>query len=373
MKTVLKANDTKIDWESSASHYFFNPRHPSALKLKNLSSRLPFLPGHIYLWTSSFGKICILSKEAFLASAQAVNKNLQAQKSDKWLVSLPLFHVSGLSILARSFCGGFSSERLGFPWRAGGFQKALREKRISLCSLVPAQIYDLIRQGLKAPKTLRAVIVGGDRLSPWLYKKARELGWPVLISYGLTEAGSQVASAGLRSLSHRAFPKMRLLDHIQIKALRSKTKLKSESLLTAYYDIHRKTLYDPKDSKGWLECPDEIRLENSALTVKGRKDEEIKILGERVYLGKLSALVERLSLDFAGECFLAALPDKRQGFHLALIASHFGFLKALGLAQKFNKKALPFERIQNIYWVEEIKKSSRLKTRLAPIQKQLGF
>ena len=369
----LRINDTKIDWTSPDSHYFFNPWHPQARKLKKLTNELPFLKGHIYLFTSHLGNICLLSKSAFLCSAQAVNKNLQTQTTDKWLISLPLFHVAGLSILARRFCGGFSCELSSFSWQASSFQKELEEKKISLCSLVPAQIYDLVQYNLKAPKTLRAALVGGDSLSPWLYKKARSLGWPILTSYGLTEISSQVACADLSSLNKNRFPKMKILDHIEIKKIRSGVKLKSDSLLTAYFDIQKKTLKDPKDSEGWLELPDEILLEKNSLLVKGRKDEEIKVLGERVSLQKLSFLLEELSSNVLGECHLTAVPDSRQGLKLVLVTNCFDFSKILLLVKGFNAKVLPFEKIQNIYYVSEIQKSSLFKVRQKQIQKQLGF
>ena len=369
----LRINDTKIDWTSPDSHYFFNPKHPQAQSLKKLANDLPFLKGHIYLFTSHLGKVCLLSKSAFLSSASAVNKNLQTQTKDRWLISLPLFHVAGLSILARSFCGHFSCEPSSFSWQALSFQKELEEKKISLCSLVPAQIYDLVQLNLKAPKALRAVIVGGDSLSPWLYKKARGLGWPILISYGLTEASSQVACADLNSLNKNLFPKMKILDHIEIKKIRSGVKLKSESLLTAYFDIQKKTLHDPKDSKAWLELTDEILLEKNFLFVKGRKDEEIKILGERINLQKLSFLLEERSQNISGECHLTPVPDSRQGLKLVLVTNCFDFSETLLLVKDFNAKVLPFEKIQSIYCVPEIKKSPLFKVRQKQIQSQLGF
>ena len=292
---TLKINDAKINWANSDSHYFFNPKHPEAQKWKELSKQLPSFPGHIYLFTSGGGKICLLSKEAFLSSARAVNENLQSQTRDRWLIALPLFHVAGLSILARSFCGACSFFKSSAVWNAKLFQKKLREKKISLCSLVPAQIYDLVQQNLKAPKTLRAVIVGGDSLSPFLYRKARKLGWPLLISYGLTETTSQIACSDLSSLNKKPFPKMNLLNHVKIKQLQTKTKLKSKSLLTAYFDIQTKRHHDPKDSKGWLDLPDKVSLKKDSLIVKGRKDEDIKISGERVDLQKLSFLLDELS------------------------------------------------------------------------------
>ena len=52
----------------------------------------------------------------------------------------------------------------------------------------------MVKGGWTAPVDLRAVVVGGGRLEETAGRAARELGWPVLASYGLTEAGSQVAT-----------------------------------------------------------------------------------------------------------------------------------------------------------------------------------
>ena len=369
----LKINDSRIDWTSSDSHYFFNPSHPEAQKLKELASQLPFLKEHIYLFTSSYGKICLLSKAAFLHSAKIVNKNLQVQSKDKWLISLPLFHIAGLSILSRSFCGGFTYEQSSSLWSAKNFKKELEEKKINLCSLVPAQIYDLVKQNLKAPKSLRAVLVGGDALSPLLYKKARKLSWPILISYGLTEACSQVACSDFHSLSKPFFPKMKILDHIEIKTTETNFKIKSKSLLTAYFDSKEKKFYDPKDSKGWLKLQDEIFFESPFISIKGRIEEEVKILGERVSLKELSFLLENLSQKFLEDYQLIAMPDKRQGFKLVLLTDSFDFSKSLCLSDQFNAKVLPFEKIQSIYCVSKIKKSELLKVRQKEIITQLGF
>ena len=364
---TLKINDTKINWTSSDSHYFFNPKHPEAQKWKKLSKKLPFLPGHLYLFTSGGGKICLLSKEAFLASARAVNKNLQSQTRDRWLIALPLFHV------ARSFCGACSFFKSPAVWNAKSFQKKLEEKKISLCSLVPTQVYDLVQQNLKAPKTLRAVIVGGDSLSPFLYGKARKLGWPILISYGLTETASQIACSDLSSLNKKSFPEMKLLNHVKIKQLQTKTKLKSKSLLSAYFDIQTKKLHDPKDSRSWWELPDKVSLKKDQLIVKGRKEEEIKISGERVDLQKLSFLMEELSKDLPGDHHLTAVPDTRKGFQMALTTTEFDFSKSLSLIKRFNTKVAPFEKIKAVYCVPEFERSTLFKVRQKHLRKQLGF
>ena len=343
-------------------------------KLKELAVQFPFFPEHIYLFTSNLGKVCILSKKAFLSSAQAVNQNLKVEKKDSWLISLPLFHAAGLSILARSFCGGFSSRKSSSPlWNTKAFQKKLQEQKITLCSLVPAQVYDLVQNNLKAPKQLRAVLVGGSALSPFLHKKARLLGWPILICYGLTEACSQIACGSLESLHQKASAKMKFLNHIKIKKSSAHIKIKSESLLTAYFDLKLKEIYDPKDSQGWLKLQDEILLTKDSLVVKGRKDEEIKILGERVSLQKLSFLLETLTQNVLGEYQLAAIPNVRQGSKLVLMSTLFDIHKLLFFTKQFNKKVLPFEKIHSIYCVSEIQKNQLFKVRQENLKKQISL
>ena len=367
----LLINDFHVDWGRDKSHYLFNPKRAQKERLKNLAKDLPYLKSHIYLFTSSYGKICLLSKQAFLESAQAVNEHLQVKKKDIWLLCLPLFHVSGLSILARQFCGGFFVVQSRRLWEPKSFQKELLETKASLCSLVPAQLYDLVRRNIKAPKSLRALVIGGDFLSPLIYKKARTLGWPVLISYGLTESSSQIACSPLSALNKSSFPKMRLLSHVLFK--NRPARIKSSCLLTAYFDLEKKQLAPALDSKGFFKLPDKLFFKEGGLIFQGRKEEEIKVLGERVSLKKLSQLLEALTQKSRREFRLLAVPDERKGQKLVLITDSFDCFKNLLFVKKFNKKLLPFEQIQAIYCVPRIQKSHLQKFRQKLALKQLAF
>ena len=362
-------NDFRVDWEKTQSHYFFYPKHPKAQSLKKLARRLPYLESHIYLFTSNYGRVCMISKQAFLESAQAVNGHLQVEKKDVWLVVLPLFHVAGLSILARQFLADFSVTKSLAPWSPKSFKRELSEKKASLCSLVPSQVYDLVKQNIKSPKSLRALIVGGDFLSPLLYKQARALGWPVLISYGLTETSSQIACSSLSSLKKPFFPKMEILNHVQFK--NKPARVKSASLLTAYFDVEKKRVIQALDSKGFFKLPDRVFFKRNQLIFEGRREEEIKILGERVSFKKLSFLLEKLSQDSNKEFHLLAVPDERRGQKLVLITDSFDFLKNFLLIRKFNKKVLSFEKIQAIYMVSLIEKSHLAKFRQKNALQQL--
>ena len=68
--------------------------------------------------------------------------------------------------------------------------------RATLVSLVPTQLSRLLDAGLREPPRLRAVLLGGGPIPPALLERAAEAGVPVVSTYGLTEACSQVTTGG---------------------------------------------------------------------------------------------------------------------------------------------------------------------------------
>ncbi|NJL26167.1 MAG: AMP-binding protein, partial [Calothrix sp. SM1_5_4] len=206
--------------------------------------------------TQSVNQIkCIgLSREAILVAAEGANRHLSAdvdvdvdagaqppgfghdpdprsRSRDIWLNPLPLYHIGGFAILAR---GGFERGReflfYAGKWDANAFHAQAERERATLTSLVPTQVHDLVRLSLRAPVSLRAIVVGGGTLDPGLYGRARDLGWPVLPSYGLTECGSQVATAGLESLRSSGYPALKVLSHVEVELRESRVCLRSAAL-----------------------------------------------------------------------------------------------------------------------------------------------
>ncbi len=63
---------------------------------------------------------------------------------------------------------------------------------ITHCSLVPAMLAALVELG-PPPASLRVALVGGQGLNPALAQRAIAAGWPIQVSYGMTETASAVA------------------------------------------------------------------------------------------------------------------------------------------------------------------------------------
>ena len=193
-------------WQDSQPCVAVNPqKSEDAEGLVDFASSADETRGLIFFQTSGTEgapKWVGLSRAAFLHSAHAVNAHLEAGAGDRWLIALPLHHVGGFSILARCHAGGSSFIRTEEKWDAQKFTAFCEAEKVTLASLVPTQVYDLVKAGLEAPPTLRAIVVGGGALptAEDVGPRAIALGWPLLQSYGMTEACSQIATEPLDHL-----------------------------------------------------------------------------------------------------------------------------------------------------------------------------
>jgi O-succinylbenzoic acid--CoA ligase len=132
----------------------------------------------------------------FLWSALGSAVALGVDPSERWLCTLPLSHVGGLSILVRSAIYATTAV-IHERFDTLAVLAALREQKITLVSLVSTTLARLLDAGLREPPALRCALTGGGPVPPALVARAREAGVPVFETYGLTECCSQAATAPL--------------------------------------------------------------------------------------------------------------------------------------------------------------------------------
>jgi o-succinylbenzoate---CoA ligase len=120
-----------------------------------------------------------LTNENILANALGSAVALGLDPHERWLCPLPLSHIGGLMVLLRSAIYATSAV-IGPPDTPG----------VTLSSLVPTMLARLLDAGARPPT--RAVLLGGAPTDPTLLARARDAGWPVAPTYGLSEACSQV-------------------------------------------------------------------------------------------------------------------------------------------------------------------------------------
>lgn len=362
-----------IDWYSNTNEILLNPRLPleESQKWQRLLGCLhQSFEGHFWVSTSgSSGKSkwVAISKSSILVSARGVNQHLESHSKDCWIHVLPSFHVGGLGIWARSHLSGAQVIDLGSCWNKWDprvFTQVAQESQASLSALVPTQIFDLVQASCVAPASFRAIVVGGGRLSESLYLKARQLGWPLLPSYGLTECGSQVATAELASLQKpERYPDLKLLPHVEAQSIsQGLLKIRSEALLTGYAVENEEGLefVDPKKDR-WFLTEDLGSVVGDLLKIEGRIGSFLKMGGESVDFSRLEKIFDEVSLkcSIQGDLVLIAFPDERLGFCTHLVTTPQQELTEISrVVDSFNQRVLPIERIRKVHELKRIPRSA---------------
>ena len=127
-----------------------------------------------------------LSWRAVAAAARIGGKALDLRPNDVWLICLPLYLIGGATILYRTLRAGATAlVHEGFDAVAVG--EALAAHGVTHVSLVPAMLAQLVERAVPPAPSLRCALIGGQALAPALAEKARAAGWPLRLSYGMSE------------------------------------------------------------------------------------------------------------------------------------------------------------------------------------------
>jgi O-succinylbenzoic acid--CoA ligase len=143
--------------------------------------------------TSGAPKEVPLTYGNFLWSALGSAVALGLDPGERWLCTLPLVHVGGLSIVLRSAIYGTTAvvhER----FETDAALAALMRGAVTIVSVVATTLTRLLDGGLERPPALRCALAGGGPVPAALIERARAAGVATSQTYGLTEACSQVAT-----------------------------------------------------------------------------------------------------------------------------------------------------------------------------------
>lgn len=310
--------------------------------------------------STSRPKAVVLGRGAFVASARASARNLPLAPGDRWLLGLPIAHVGGLSVLTRCLVARAAvvvpaDTAAGARLDARGLAAALSASGATHVSLVPTQLDALLalEPPFAPPASLRAVLLGGAPARAALLDRAAARGLPVITTYGLTEACSQVTTSAADRPSRAAEGVGRPLPGTELRVVAGALQLRGPTLLTGY--LEPGGLRDPRDPEGWFATTDLGRLdEQGRLHVEGRASELIVTGGENV-----SPLeVERVLEGYPGieAACVFGVPDDRWGERV--VAAVTGPLAArpaaTDLTAWFTRDLAPHRRPRALAWLDAL-------------------
>jgi len=243
-------------------------------------------------------------------SALGSNENITVQPGDRWLLSLPLYHVGGLGIVFRMLLGGGA---VVIPEGEAGIGASVEQYGVTHLSLVSTQLYRWLSGGVSAEtaRRLKAVLVGGGPVPASLISQALKAGLPLFTTYGATEMASQVSTTAPRDSQDRLFTSGKVLRYRDLKIDDGEILVKGKTLFKGYVDGDKMTL--PVDDDGWFRTGDLGRLDvDGYLTFLGRKDNMFISGGENISPEEIESRL--CMLPQIAEAVVVPVEDREFGF-----------------------------------------------------------
>jgi len=221
-------------------------------------------------------------------SALGAHGTIPFSEGDTWMASLPMYHISGLSLIMRSLIHGGA---LFFPEEGRTDADCLGQ--VSHISLVPVQLARLMEDVNAAAQLakLKAVLVGGAPTSSELRSSAQGLGLPLFATYGASEMSSQITttSSGGAFIENNSGG---LLDERELSfAEDGEILVRGKTLCSGYFADG--AVLQVTDINGWFHTGDIGSLNDEAeLYVRGRKDSMFISGGENVFPEEVEVALE---------------------------------------------------------------------------------
>lgn len=250
-------------------------------------------PGGVVLSTSGttgVPKVIRIGQRALLHTAEAVAAHHELAPGDRGFNPLPLFHINAevVGLLATLVSGG--TLVLDDRFHRRGFWDLMARRQVTWINAVPAilRLVCELGEGERVPGGIRFARSASAPLPPAVLQRfERVTGIPVLETYGMTEAASQITANPLRgprkpgSVGRPVGSELRIVGGGGAAFAVGRVTIRGASVIRAYSSPGYE---DRVDADGWLDTGDLGYLdEDGYLFLLGRADDVINRGGEKIY------------------------------------------------------------------------------------------
>ncbi|WP_279610910.1 o-succinylbenzoate--CoA ligase [Vibrio gelatinilyticus] len=214
-----------------------------------------------------------------MSSAKGLMHHFSYDTNDVWLLSLPMFHVSGLAIIWRWLA-------VGAVLKVGCGHLDSDIQGVSHASLVATQLQRILDSTV--PLQLKRVLLGGSHIPQALTHEARAHSIDIWLGYGLTEAASTVTAKSIGAAESAGT----VLPYRNVKIEQGRIHIAGETLAEGYF--HQGKLQSLTNEQGWFDTNDlgqwiEPTLKVRELKVIGRADNLFISGGENIHCEEIEA------------------------------------------------------------------------------------
>ena len=251
------------------------------------------------------------------AHVQASKEVLGKTEQDNWLMVLPLFHVSGLSILLRSLYNGTAVTILP-KYDKAQVLKLIESENINMMSLVPT-ILTQLEPSISHHK-LRVILLGGEFIPMALIDACEKKSLPIYKTYGMTETFSQSVTFSVLDYPHKRDSVGKPLPRMQVRIDNpdadgvGEIHLTGPMVMTGYIDKEPIDGDLNTDDIGYVD-------EDGFVYILNRRKDLIISGGENIYPKELEDLV--YTLPPVKECAVVPVPDPKWGQVPALFVAFY--------------------------------------------------
>lgn len=257
------------------------------------------------------------------AHVQASQEVLGRSEQDNWLMVLPLFHVSGLSILMRSLYNG-TAMTIMESYDEEQVLQCIHDGRINMMSLVPTILKNL--EPRITHHQLRVILLGGEFIPRPLVDACVAKQLSIYKTYGMTETFSQSVTmpvlSNLNKLDSVGKPLPRMTVHIVNPDVDGvgEIHLNGSMVMSGY--INGEPIHGDfnTDDMGYVD-------EDGFLYILNRRTDLIISGGENIYPKEIEDTV--YAMQGVKECAVIPVADTKWGQVPALFVA-FDDIDALG-------------------------------------------
>ena len=257
------------------------------------------------------------------AHVQASQEVLGRSEQDNWLMVLPLFHVSGLSILMRSLYNG-TAMTIMESYHEEQVLQCIHDGRINMMSLVPTILKNLEPRIIH--HQLRVILLGGEFIPRPLVDACVAKQLPIYKTYGMTETFSQSVTMpvllNLNKLDSVGKPLPGMTVHIVNPDVDGVGEIHLNGPMVMRGYINREPIHGDfnTDDMGYVD-------EDGFLYILNRRTDLIISGGENIYPKEIEDTV--YAMQGVKECAVIPVADTKWGQVPALFVA-FDDIDALG-------------------------------------------
>ncbi|MFE8703301.1 o-succinylbenzoate--CoA ligase [Cytobacillus sp. FJAT-54145] len=296
--------------------------------------------------------------------------NLGLTEEDCWLCTMPLFHISGYSILMRSIIYGIKIVlHNGFDEQK--VVEDVKKEKVSIMSVVTTMVPRILEVTgeEKLPFYFRCMLLGGGPAPLSVLERCVEKHVPVYQTYGMTETASQIVTLSpeyslnkLGSAGKPLFPsQLKIIDSLGNDVGPNE----SGEIVVKGPNVTKGYLYKEEESNkniqnGWLSTGDVGYLdEEGFLFVQDRRSDLIISGGENIYPAEIEGiLTSHPSVLDAG---VIGKADSKWGQIPVAFMVKKGEISQQELVQYCQQKLAKYKIPKEMYFIDEIPRNASKK------------